>query len=360
MNDVRQILDNLITAVVVLDPGLSIRGLNVAAESLLRTSSAQAVGQPFADFFLRSDRILPALRLALESRQPYTQREVTLQLPDHLTEQVDFTVNLLDDPPGVLLELHSLNRLRRINQDDESVSRQETTRRLVRGLAHEVKNPLGGIRGAAQLLERELPSAELREYTGVIISEADRLSVLVDRMLGSNKELKIRQISTLRIFERVVQLIEAEHPGFITWKRDYDPSLPEIEADEDQLIQAVLNIVRNAYEVMVDASDAKVTLRSRVVRQFTINAVRHRLVAHLEIIDNGPGIDPDLVERVFFPMISGRTNGSGLGLSITQSIIGLHNGSIQVESRPGHTCFSIYVPFVQPNPGPLISRKDVA
>jgi two-component system nitrogen regulation sensor histidine kinase GlnL len=280
---------------------------------------------------------------------------VTLQLPDHLSEQVDFTVNLLDEPRGVLLEIHSLNRMRRINQDDESVSRQETTRRLVRGLAHEVKNPLGGIRGAAQLLERELPSEELREYTGVIISETDRLSDLVDRMLGTNERLKLQPISTLRIFERVVQLIEAERPGCISWVRDYDPSLPEIEADEDQLIQAVLNIIRNASEALTDSADAKVTLRSRVVRQFTIGPVRHRLVAHLEIIDNGPGIDADLVDRIFFPMISGRANGSGLGLSITQSIVALHHGSIQVESRPGRTCFSIFLPFTQKQ-----ISKDVA
>jgi two-component system nitrogen regulation sensor histidine kinase GlnL len=349
MNDVRQILDSLATGIVVLDEGLRIRALNVAAENLLHTSEAKASGQPLSEFLIRSDRIIPSLRSALKNAQPYTEREVSLQLPDQLTEEVDFTVNLLEPPTGLVLELHSLNRLRRINQDDESVSRQETTRRLIRGLAHEVKNPLGGIRGAAQLLEKELPDEDLREYTGVIISEADRLSELVDRMLGSNREPKISNVSTLRIFERVVQLVEAEHPGFITWQRDYDPSLPEIEADEDQLIQAVLNIVRNAYQAMTDSTDAKITLRSRVVRQYTIGCTRHRLVAHLEIIDNGPGIERDLIDRIFFPMISGRADGSGLGLSITQTIIGAHHGSIQVDSRAGRTCFSIHIPFTQPD-----------
>ena len=199
-----------------------------------------------------------------------------------------------------------MSRLKRINKDDASVARQETARRLIRGLAHEVKNPPGGIRGAAQLLEAELPDPDLKEYTAVIINEADRLTELVDRMLGPQRQLDLQPVNVLRVFEHVIQLIDAEQPGLVEWQRDYDPSLPDIRADEAQLIQAILNVVRNAVQALQNIEEPRIGLRSRALRQFTIGAQRHRLVMHLEITDNGPGIDPELQDRIFFPMISGR------------------------------------------------------
>jgi two-component system nitrogen regulation sensor histidine kinase GlnL len=300
---------------------------------------------------MRADEIIPALQNALDQGQPYTQREATLRLPENVTEDVDFTVSILDRPPdgprSLVLELQALTRLKRINKDGASVARQETARQLIRGLAHEVKNPLGGIRGAAQLLERELPNEGLKEYTGVIISEADRLKELVDRMLGPQRELDLAPVNILKVFEHVIQLIEIERPNTIKWIRDYDPSLPTIEADEPQIIQAIINILRNASQALHKTDDPQILLRSRVVRQFTIGARRHRMVMQLDIADNGPGIDAELEERIFFPMISGRPDGTGLGLAITQNIISQHHGSIQVSSRPGQTCFSIYLPFEQ-------------
>ena len=185
----------------------------------------------------------------------------------------------------------------------------------------------------------------LKEYTGVIIDEADRLRDLVDQMLGPQRRLELEDVNILEVYERVIALVEAEYPGRINWVRDYDPSLPELQADAAQLIQAILNIVRNACEALGDTDEARIQLRSRAVRQFTIGNVRHRVIMHLEIIDNGPGIEPELVDRVFFPMISGRPEGTGLGLSITQNIVAQHGGSIQVSSRPGQTCFSLHLPF---------------
>jgi two-component system, NtrC family, nitrogen regulation sensor histidine kinase GlnL len=347
----KQILDHLVTAVVVLDGSLHIESMNSAAENLLHTSASHAEGRPLKDLILRSEHILPRLEKALQELQSFTERDVALRLPDNITEDVDVTVSIMQrpglGPNALVIELQSLNRFKRINKDGASIARQETARQLIRGLAHEVKNPLGGIRGAAQLLERELPEEELKEYTAVIISEADRLKELVDRMLGPQRELQLTHVNIYKIFEHVIQLIEAERPNTIRWQRDYDPSIPDIEADESQIIQALLNILRNASQALHNTDEPQIILRSRVVRQFTIGAKRHRMVLHLDIIDNGPGIDPDLEERIFFPMISGRADGTGLGLAITQNIVYQHHGSIQVQTRPGQTCFSIYLPFTQ-------------
>lgn len=360
MDTYRQILDNLVTAVVVLDESLRIENINSAAESMLHTSSVHAHGQPLYELILSADKIIPSLKAALAEGRSYTERDATLRLPDSVIEDVDFTVSIIDRPPGprsLVLELHSLTRLKRISKDGASIARQETARQLIRGLAHEVKNPLGGIRGAAQLLERQLPSEELKEYTGIIISEADRLKELVDRMLGPQRPLNISAVNVLKVFEHVIQLIEAERPDTIKWIRDYDPSLPHLEADEAQFIQAIMNILRNASQALHKTDEPQITLRSRVVRQFTIGAHRHRIVMRLDITDNGPGIDPELEERIFFPMISGRADGTGLGLAITQNIISQHHGSIQVNSRPGQTCFSIYLPFTQDETDKEITEK---
>ena len=242
----------MVTAIVVLDHDLHVEYMNSAAENLLQVSATQASGKPLMELALINDRILESLRTAQQTGQPFTERDSTIRLPDNITQQVDFTVNFLEQArpaDKLLLELQPLNRLKRINKDDESLGRQETARQLIRGLAHEVKNPLGGIRGAAQLLEHELESAELKEYTGVIITEADRLKELVDRMLGPQRQLQIASLNLHKIIEHVIQLMEAERPGWIQWRRDYDPSLPDIYGDEAQLIQAILNVVRNACEV---------------------------------------------------------------------------------------------------------------
>jgi len=345
------ILDNLVTAIVVLDARLRIVHLNSAAEGLLQISASHAADQPLQEIILHADKIVPALHRALEDGQSFTEREAQVRLPDNINQTVDFTVTVLELTPGhasergLIIELQTLNRLQRINKDDASFARQETAKQLIRGLAHEVKNPLGGIRGAAQLLERELPDPGLKEYTNVIIGEADRLRDLVDRMLGPQHKPNLGPVNIFAVLERVIALVEAEAPNRISWQRDYDPSLPDLLADDGQLIQAFLNILRNARQALADTPDARISLRARAARQFTIGTVRHRTLLHLDITDNGPGIEPGLLDRVFFPMISGRADGTGLGLAITQSIVAQHQGTIQVTSRAGQTCFSIYLPF---------------
>lgn len=292
------------------------------------------------------------MRQAVEQAHPFTKREAQLTSLTGQTITVDYAVTpiLNQGQTLLLLEVHPRDRLLRITKEEAQLSKQETTKMLVRGLAHEIKNPLGGIRGAAQLLSRELPEEGLRDYTNVIIEEADRLRNLVDRMLGSNKLPSLAMTNIHEVLERVCSLVEAESQGCITLVRDYDPSLPDVLIDREQMIQAVLNIVRNAMQAISSQNElrlGRITLRSRALRQFTIGHVRHRLVARVEIIDNGPGIPPELQDTLFYPMVSGRPDGTGLGLAITQNIISQHQGLIECESHAGHTAFSIYLPLEQ-------------
>lgn len=348
----RLLLDNLTTATLLLNAELRLEYMNPAAEMLLAVSGQRSHGQFISELFTESTEALSSLRQAVEQAHPFTKREAQLTSLTGQTITVDYAVTpiLHQGQTLLLLEVHPRDRLLRITKEEAQLSKQETTKMLVRGLAHEIKNPLGGIRGAAQLLARELPEEGLRDYTNVIIEEADRLRNLVDRMLGSNKLPSLAMTNIHEVLERVCSLVDAESQGCITLVRDYDPSLPDVLIDREQMIQAVLNIVRNAMQAISSQNElrlGRITLRSRALRQFTIGHVRHRLVARVEIIDNGPGIPPELQDTLFYPMISGRPDGTGLGLAITQNIISQHQGLIECESHAGHTAFSIYLPLEQ-------------
>ncbi|WP_309045820.1 nitrogen regulation protein NR(II) [Marinobacter sediminicola] len=353
-NQFKNMLDNLSTAVIVLERNLTIRYLNPAAENLFETSLTRSAGLALSDILLGSDEAFKTLRKAAMTNQSYTRRETEFLMASGSLRMVDYSVSPLEQTPAVLLvEIQPRDRLLRISREEDLIAQQETTRILVRGMAHEIKNPLGGIRGAAQLLDRELGSEDLREYTRVIIDEADRLRSLVDRMLGPNKALKLAPINIHEILERVRTLLEAESKGGVVFQRDYDPSLPELSGDKELLIQAFLNIARNAMEAVFESpakhfGDDKtptITFRTRALRQVSIGPNRHRLACRVDIIDNGPGIAPELRQNIFYPMISGRANGTGLGLSITQSIIGQHHGLVECESEPGQTDFIIFLPL---------------
>lgn len=350
----KNMLDNLTTAVVVLEKNLAIRYLNPAAESLFETSMVRSIGLAFSDILLDSDGALKTLHKATETGQSYTRRETTFLLASGSLRTVDYSVSLLDQNPiRLLVEIQPRDRLLRISREEDLIAQQETTRTLVRGMAHEIKNPLGGIRGAAQLLDRELSSKNQREYTQIIIKEADRLRNLVDRMLGPNKAPKLAPTNIHEILERVRTLLEAESKGRVLFKRDYDPSLPELSGDKALLIQAFLNIARNAMEAAFENESKHrheseiptITFCTRALRQVTIGPKSHRLGCRIDIIDNGPGISPELRQNIFYPMVSGRANGTGLGLSISQSIIGQHSGLVECESQPGKTAFIILLPL---------------
>ena len=346
----KNILDSLTTAVLVLGDGLTIKYLNPAAESLFETSITRSQGNPFSDILVDSGDALKTLHAAASNGQSYTRREAEFCLLSGSRLMVDYSVSPVGvDPNEMLVEIQPRDRLLRISREEDLIAQQETTRILVRGMAHEIKNPLGGIRGAAQLLDRELEDDDQREYTRVIIDEADRLRSLVDRMLGPNKALKLASTNIHEVLERVKTLLEAESRGRIKFCRDYDISLPELQGDKEQLIQAFLNIARNAMEAAFENDHPNeppmITFRTRVLRQFTIGHTRYRLVCRVDVIDNGPGIPQDLLQNIFYPMISGRASGTGLGLSITQSIIGQHHGLVECESEPGKTDFIVFLPL---------------
>jgi two-component system nitrogen regulation sensor histidine kinase GlnL len=323
-----------------------VRYVNSAGQALFGTSDLRSAGIPFTELLRPEDpEIAERFGNVLASGQSLTRRAVDMTNRDGMAVTVDLTVSYDAIARHLIVEMQPINRLMRINRDDHSVFSQETSRLLVRGLAHEIKNPLGGVRGAAQLLERELDDDHLKEYTRVIIGEADRLKELVDRMLGPNGESQRQPVNVHAVIEHVLRLIDAENAGRITFQRDYDPSLPPVRGDEAQLIQAVLNILSNAAQALDQTPRPVISVRSRAVRRFTIGARTHRVVVQLDFADNGPGIPPDMVDRIYFPMISGRPDGTGLGLAITQTIIGQHGGVIECESRPGRTCFSIFLPL---------------
>ncbi|MCG8672041.1 MAG: nitrogen regulation protein NR(II) [Pseudomonadales bacterium] len=347
----KKALESLTTAVLLLDEGLRIQYLNPAAEQFFATSSSHLITAPITQLLHEEDEAYAELENALRNQHGFTKREVQLHFPNSSqAATVDYTVTPLveNQSRSLLVEIRPLDRLLRISREDGLLSAHQATRALVRGVAHEVKNPLGGIRGAAQLLSRELESDELKDYTNVIIAEADRLRNLVDRMLGPRVIPQLNDMNIHQVLERIKSIIEVESKGSVSVKRDYDPSLPELHADSDQLIQATLNIARNALQALQENPDQKnpsIVLRTRPLRQFTIGSTRHKLILLVEIEDNGPGISKELMETIFFPMVSGRAAGTGLGLSISQSIINQHHGLIECESEPGKTVFRLLLPY---------------
>lgn len=346
----RLLLDNLSTAVVLINHEMEILFLNSAAESILETSSHRLTGQPVSSILSSSENTECSLKDAVASNQTITQRLATVVTQGHKKTKVDLTATPINSEQEtlILLEMQPMDRVLKINREEALIAVHDTSRNLVRGLAHEIKNPLGGIRGAAQLLSEEIKDYKgLQEYTDVIIAEANRLGNLVDRLLGPNSPLEFKQVNVHEIIEHVLLLTEAENRGKIKLIRNYDPSIPMILGDSEQLIQALLNIVRNASQALKSSENdsPSIEFSTRIQRQFTIGKVFHRSVCRIDIVDNGAGIPEDLIDRIFFPMISGHAEGSGLGLPISQSILNLHNGLIECKSRDGKTCFSLYLPL---------------
>ncbi len=273
--------------------------------------------------------------------QGFSDSEVTLVV-DSRAHIMSLTAQRL--PNGfTLLEMAPMDNQRRLNQEQIQHAQQIAARDLVRGLAHEIKNPLGGLRGAAQLLAKALPDQGLTEYTRIIIEQADRLRSLVDSLLGPQQPGMHVTQSIHQVVERVVNLVSMELPENITLVRDYDPSLPELAYDPDQIEQVILNIVRNAMQAL-GAEGGVITLRTRTAFQLTLHGVRYRLVVRIDVRDDGPGIPAQLQDTLFYPMVSGREGGSGLGLSIARSLIDQHGGKIEFNTWPGNTEFSIYLP----------------
>ncbi len=264
--------------------------------------------------------------------------------------QVQVIVGRTDHPEGLLLvEVVEISQQARLEREEQWQHQVQANKELIRNLAHEIKNPLGGIRGAAQLLHAELPSLELQEYTQVIIAEADRLQTLVDRLLAPHRKPHVvGDVNIHEVCEHVRTLLLAEFPQGLVIEQDYDASLPEFRGDKEQLIQAVLNIAHNAAQALqqrIAQGDAHIVLRTRVARQITVARQRYKLALVLHIVDNGPGVPAELKDRIFFPLISGREGGSGLGLTLAQTFVQHHQGTIECDSQPGQTDFRITIPL---------------
>lgn len=354
-HDSDRILDNLSTAIVLLDENFLIQELNPAAENLLGISRNRALGKPMLPLVDDDKGFRDVLMRVLETGASYASE---LQLgPSEVHSHHRLVDCRVSQPPGsdgrltILVEMTDVTRRSRINRENALIIQHGAGRQMIRQLAHEIKNPLGGLRGAAQLLDRELTTSEQHEYTKVIISEADRLAALVDTLLGPGGPPNKTYTNIHEILEHVVQLIQAEAGNKLRICRDYDPSLPLINLDRNQIVQAVLNIVRNAATAL--EGHGCITLRSRAISNFTIGDTRHRVVASIEVEDDGPGIPAELQDSVFYPLVTSRPDGTGLGLPAAQELLSRHHGLIEFESRPGQTTFLIRIPLEKP-----MTKKD--
>ena len=333
-------LELLATAVLLLDRTRRITYANPAAENLFALSKKHLVGHRPVEVFTEASGLSTAIDKAVLGGATYTEQELELALNGRPKLHLTCTVSPVETKEAtLLLEFRHIDQQLKIAREERLNEQQQANRELIRNLAHEIKNPLGGLRGSAQLLERELDKPELREYTQVIIKEADRLQGLMDRMLTPHRAPKIESVGIHEVLERVRSLVRAEFSLEI--HRDYDPSLPEFLGDREQLIQAVLNIARNAAQ----AGGKNITFLTRAVRQITILRHRCKLALELQVIDDGPGVPEEIQDRIFNPLVSGREGGSGLGLSLAQTFVQYHQGVIELESRPGRTLFRILLPL---------------
>lgn len=332
---------------VLVDDRLLILDLNPAAENVLGISRPRARGQSLLQLVDDEPEMREILARVVATGDHYANEMRLAPSEVHTDERVvDCRVSPVDiEGAALLVEMTDVTRRTQISRENALLIQHGAGRQMIRQLAHEIKNPLGGIRGAAQLLERQLGDADLREYTDVVISETDRLAGLVDTLLGPGGPPNKQPVNVHELLEYVLRIIDAEDPKRIVIRRDYDPGLPEIDLDRDQMVQAFLNLVRNAATAL--DGQGTITVRSRAVTNFTIGDTRHRVIASIDIEDDGPGIPQDLQDSVFYPLVTSRPDGTGLGLPAAQELIGRHGGLIEFESRPGRTVFHVRIPLRQ-------------
>jgi two-component system nitrogen regulation sensor histidine kinase GlnL len=348
--DGTEMLDAMVTSVFLLDQELNVQYLNAAAQTLLGLGPNQALRRRITELTRGADTLLPMFDRARNGGEGVVQRELAWPgsgSVDRILDCAVTQVGLHDGEPWLLLEIEDITQHRRLTRENALLAQLGGSRLMVRQLAHEIKNPLGGLRGAAQLLERELLDPALREYTRVIISEADRLTNLLDSMLGPGRPPAKQLMNVHELLERVYHLLRSEAPEGVLIDRDYDPSLPPVTVDPNHIIQAMLNLGRNAIQALsgVPVHSPRLMLRTRVASNVSVGAHRHRLVASIQFEDNGPGVPHDIRDTIFYPLVSGRADGTGLGLGIAQDLVSRHGGLIEFDSAPGRTIFVISLPM---------------
>jgi two-component system, NtrC family, nitrogen regulation sensor histidine kinase GlnL len=345
-----ELLDGLVTSVFLLDQGLHIGYLNAAAQTLLGVGPNQALGRCITDLARGAETLLPMFDRARLGGEGVVQRELAWPAPGGVDRILDCAVTQITlgaDNVRLLLEIEDITQHRRLTRENALLAQLGGSRLMVRQLAHEIKNPLGGLRGAAQLLERELLDPSLREYTRIIISEADRLTNLLDSMLGPGRPPAKQLINVHELLERVYHLLRSEAPDGVIVDRDYDPSLPPLAVDPNHIIQAMLNLGRNAIQALSggQVQSPRLVLRTRAATNVSVGSQRHRLVASIQFEDNGPGVLSEIRDTIFYPLVSGRADGTGLGLGIAQDLVSRHGGLIEFDSAPGRTIFVISLPM---------------
>ncbi|WP_338798983.1 nitrogen regulation protein NR(II) [Acidovorax sp. DW039] len=344
-----QSFDLLSTLIAVLQSDGAVQFANAALENTLGLSRRTLEGADFSTFFTDPALLQTALSGAKVQDFAALRFEASLRRLTQDALPVHVNVAASERSGEMLVELWPLEQQARQDREERLREQALANKELIRNLAHEIKNPLGGIRGAAQLLEMELDSRDLKEYTQVIIHEADRLQSLVDRLLAPHRHPHlVGDVNIHEVCERVRSLVLVEYPQGLKVVRDYDTSIPEFRGDRAQLIQALLNVVQNAAQALTDRiaqGDAVITLRTRVARQVTFGRQRYRLALELHVIDNGPGVPDAIKERIFYPLVSGRDGGSGLGLTLAQTFVQRHHGLIECDSVPGRTDFRILIPL---------------
>ena len=345
-----ELLDSLVTSVFLLDQDLRVLYLNAAAQTLLGLGPNQALGRNITDLTRGSDTLLPLFDRARQGGEGVVQRELAWPAQGGVDRILDCAVTQItlgQDDFRLLLEIEDITQHRRLTRENALLAQLGGSRLMVRQLAHEIKNPLGGLRGAAQLLERELLDPALREYTRIIIREADRLTNLLDSMLGPGRPPSKQLINVHELLERVYHLLRSEAPEGVAVDRDYDPSLPPLTVDPNHIIQAMLNLGRNAIQALSGGlvQSPRLILRTRAVSNVSVGTQRHRLVASIQFEDNGPGVLAEIRDTIFYPLVSGRSDGTGLGLGIAQDLVSRHGGLIEFDSAPGRTIFVISLPM---------------
>lgn len=324
-----------------------IETLNPAAENLLSISEARARHQSLLKIVGDDEELQDILNRVLTTGATYANELRMAPTEAHAEERlIDCRASMMQQtgkPDALLVEMSDVTRRAKITRENALIIQHGAGRQMIRQLAHEIKNPLGGLRGAAQLLERQLDRAELKEYTDVIISEADRLAALVDTLLGPGGPPNKQSLNIHELLEYVVRLVQPELGEHINVRRDYDPGLPDIDLDRDQMVQAFLNLVQNAAAAL--EGHGLITLRSRALMNFTIGEHRHPAVASIEVEDDGPGISAEIQDSIFYPLVTSKAEGTGLGLPAAQELISRHGGLIEFESRPGRTVFQVRIPL---------------
>lgn len=348
-NSPQLIIDNLHSAVIVIGENLQVVCMNPAAEMLLHISNQRAIKKNIRELIINEHEFYDRLERSIISAHPYTVYEEQLHTHNHQVIDVDYAVSPIQykkEGKFLLLEFIRLKTQQKLSLEESILSQYEASKSLLRGLAHEIKNPLGGIRGAAQLLERELDDEVNKQYTQIIINETDRLKNLLDRMVGPKDIPTKTEVNVHMILEHVRQLVLAESDDIVI-KADYDPSIPELYADESMMIQVILNITRNAVIAIKSTSNhkGKIRFKTRTKRNCKIGIHTYPLVAQIDIEDNGAGVPHEIQEKIFMPMITGHAEGTGLGLSIAQSLVQQHCGLIEFSSEPGKTIFTILLPI---------------